>query len=322
MKAATFYAYGSPDQLKLEEVPKPTPGDHELLIKVFAASVNSWDWDLVRGAPFVIRLNAPTRPKHKVIGCDVAGRVESIGKKVTRFKPGDEVYGDISAYHWGGFAEYATADESAFARKSSMMTFEQAAATPQAGVLALQGLRDAGKIKAGDKVLLNGAGGGVGTFALQYAKSIGAEVTCVDSEKKLPMLKALGADRVIDFNKENFIHSKIQYDIILDVITQHSMSEYNRVLKPRGRLVVVGGSMKRIFQIMFFGKFYSRSTGKNFRLLMHKPEAADLDKLSELFESGKVKPVIDRTFPLSETAKAVQYLGQGLVKGKVVVKIC
>ncbi len=321
MKAVTYYNYGTSDQFKIEEVSKPVPGEHEVLIKVFAASVNSWDWDLLRGAPFVIRLNAPAKPKYQIIGCDVAGRVESIGKKVTRFKPGDEVYGDISACNWGGFAEYVSADENSLALKSSMMTFEQAAATPQAGVLALQGLRDVGKIKAGDKILLNGAGGGVGTFALQYAKSFGADVTCVDSEKKLTMLKALGADYLIDFKKENFIESNIQYDIILDVITQHSMSDYNRVLKPGGRLVVVGGSMKRIFQIMFFGKFYSSATGKSFRLLVHKPKASDLDTMCELFESGKVMPVIDRTFPLNETAKAVQYLGDGLVKGKVVVKV-
>jgi NADPH:quinone reductase-like Zn-dependent oxidoreductase len=297
------------------------PSPNEVLIKVFAASVNSWDWDLVRGSPFVIRLNAPSKPKYSIIGCDVSGRVESIGKNVKRFKPGDEVFGDISGCHWGAFAEYVTADEKVLALKSPSMTFEQAAAIPQAGVLALQGLRDVGKIKAGDKVLLNGAGGGVGTFALQYAKMLGAEVTCVDTEKKLIMLKALGADHVIDFNKENFIRNNMQYDIILDVITHHSMSEYARVLKPGGRLVIVGGSMKRVFQVMFLGKIYSAMTKKYPRLLMHQPKASDLDVLRELFNSGDVKPVIDRVFPLSETAKAIQYLGDGLAKGKVVVKV-
>jgi NADPH:quinone reductase-like Zn-dependent oxidoreductase len=321
MRAITYYNYGSTNHLKLEDVPTPTPSPNEVLIKVFAASVNSWDWDLVRGSPFVIRLNAPSKPKYKIIGCDVAGRVESIGKNVKRFKPGDEVFGDLSACHWGGFAEYVTADEKALALKSPSMTFEQAAAIPQAGVLALQGLRDVGKIKAGDKVLLNGAGGGVGTFALQYAKLLGAEVTCVDTEKKLTMLKALGSDHVIDFNKEDFIHSNIQYDIILDVITQHPMSEYARVLKPGGRLVIVGGNLKHVFQVMFLGKIYSALIGKYPRLLMHKPMATDLDVMRELFNSGDVKPVIDRVFPLSETAKAIQYLGDGLVKGKVVVKV-
>lgn len=321
MKAVTYYTYGTTDQLKLEEVPTPTPSPNEVLIRVFAASVNSWDWDLVRGSPFVIRLDAPKKPKHKIIGCDVAGRVESIGKNVTRFKPGDEVFGDLSACHWGCFAEYVTADENALALKSSAMTFEQAAATPQAGVLALQGLRDVAKIKASDKVLLNGAGGGVGTFALQYAKSLGAEVTCVDSEKKLTMLKALGADHVIDFRKDNFIQGSMQYDIILDVITQDSMAAYSRVLKPGGRLVVVGGDMKRIFQIMLFGKIYSAMAGKSFRLLVHRPKSADLDVMRELFDKGIVKPVIDRIFPLVDTPKAIQYLGDGLCKGKVVVKI-
>jgi NADPH:quinone reductase-like Zn-dependent oxidoreductase len=321
MKAITYYNYGTTDQLKLEDVPIPEPSPDEVLIKVFAASVNSWDWDLVRGSPFVIRLDAPAKPKHKVIGCDVAGRVEVIGKNVTRFKPGDEVFGDLSSCHWGCFAEYVTADEGVLAFKSSSMTFEQAAATPQAGVLALQGLRDVAKIKSSDKVLLNGAGGGVGTFALQYAKSLGAEVTCIDSEKKLTMLKALGADHVIDFNKEKFIDGNIQYDIILDVITQDSMAAYSRVLRPGGRLVVVGGNMKRIFQIMLFGKVYSAMAGKSFRLLVHRPKATDLDVMSDLFDKGIVKPVIDRTFPLSDTAKAIQYLGDGLCKGKVVVKI-
>jgi NADPH:quinone reductase-like Zn-dependent oxidoreductase len=321
MRAITYYNYGSTDHLKPEDVPTPAPAPNEVLIKVFAASVNSWDWDLVRGSPFVIRLNAPSKPKYKIIGCDVAGRVESIGKNVKRFRPGDEVFGDLSGCHWGAFAEYVTADEEVLALKSPSMTFEQAAAIPQAGVLALQGLRDVGKVKAGDKVLLNGAGGGVGTFALQYAKLLGAEVTCVDTEKKLTMLKALGADHVIDCNKENFIQNNIQYDIILDVITQHSMSAYAQVLKPGGRLVIVGGVMKRIFQVMFLGKIYSAMTGKYPRLLMHRPMATDLDVLRELFDSGHVKPVIDRVFPLSETSKAIQYLGDGLAKGKVVVKV-
>lgn len=321
MKAITYYRYGSTDHLKPEEVPAPIPSSNEVLIKVFAASVNSWDWDLIRGTPFVIRLNALTRPKYKIVGCDVAGRVESIGKNVTRFKPGDEVFGDLSACHWGGFAEYVTADEKAIALKSSSMTFEQAAATPQAGVLALQGLRDVGRIKAGDKVLLNGAGGGVGTFALQYAKSLGAEVTCVDSERKLTMLKALGADHVIDFAKDNFVDRNIQYDIILDVVAQYSMTAYNRVLKPGGRLVVVGGSMKRVFQIMFFGKLYSWLAGKSFRLLVHRPNATDLQVMAGLFDRGSVKPVIDRIFTLVDTPKAIQYLGDGLCKGKVVVKV-
>lgn len=321
MKAVTYYRYGSTDNLKLEDVPTPTPSDNEVLIKVYAASVNSWDWDLVRGEPFVIRLEGPSKPKHRIIGCDIAGRVEAIGKDVKRFKPGDEVFGDISGCHWGGFAEYVTADEKVLAFKSPSMTFEQAAAIPQAGVLALQGVRDVGKLRAGEKILLNGAGGGVGTFALQYAKSLGAEVTCVDSEKKLTMLKALGADHVIDYNEENFIRKNTQYDVILDVITQHSMSEYNRVLKPKGRLVVVGGNMKRIFQIMFFGKIYSSIIGKSLRLLIHRPKATDLATLRGLFDSSTVMPVIDKTFPLSDTGKAIQYLGDGNAKGKVVVKV-
>lgn len=321
MKAITYYRYGSPNELRLEEVRKPVPRDHEVLIKVYAASVNSWDCDLVRGEPFVIRLNAPFKPKHRIIGCDVAGRVEAIGRKVTRFKPGNEVFGDLSGCHWGGFAEYVTADEKVLALKPPSMTFEQAAAIPQAGLLALQGLRDVGRIQPGDKVLLNGAGGGVGTFALQYAKMIGAEVTCIDSERKLAMLKALGADRVIDYNKENFVHDHATYDIILDVITKHTMAEYGRVLNPKGRLVIVGGTMKRIFQVMLLGKMHSARIGRELRLLVHKPNVTDLNTMSELFESGTVKPVIDKVFQLSDTPKAVQYLTDGLSKGKVVVKV-
>jgi NADPH:quinone reductase-like Zn-dependent oxidoreductase len=320
MKAIVYHNYGSPDELNLEEVEKPVPADHEVLIKVFAASVNSWDWDLLKGEAFVIRMGGMQKPKYKILGADIAGRVESVGKQVTRFKPGDEVFGDISACHWGGFAEYVCADEKALAIKSPRMTFEQAAATPQAGLLALQGLRDVGEIKKGHKVLLNGAGGGVGTFALQYAKSIGTEVTCVDKTSKLDMLKSLGADYVIDYTKEDFTKNGKQYDLILDVVVYRPMHDYQRALAPHGRLIIVGGSIKRVLQFMLLWWPLSFFIDKKFKLLVYKPKHTDLEVMNTLFES-RVIPVIDRIYALNETARAAQDLGEGRVKGKAVIKI-
>ncbi|MCH8089835.1 MAG: NAD(P)-dependent alcohol dehydrogenase, partial [Chloroflexi bacterium] len=252
MKAIVYHKYGLPDVLGFEEVEKPTPRDDEVLVKVHAASINSWDWDLLRGRP-VVRMWGLFKPKYTIPGSDIAGRVEAVGRKVKQFQPGDEVYGDLSGCGWGGFAEYVCGRENALALKSTSMTFEEAAAVPQAGLLALQGLRDKIEIRPGHKVLMNGAGGGVGTFAIQIAKNLGAEVTGVDSARKFDMIRSLGADHVIDFAIEDFTKNGQQYDLILDVVASRSMFDYKRALSPHGTYVMIGGSGARILQVMLLG---------------------------------------------------------------------
>ena len=322
MKAIVYHKYGSPDVLKLEEVEKPTPKDDEVLVKVHAASLNSWDWDLLRG-DFINRLifGGFLKPKLKIIGCDIAGRVEAVGRSVTHFQPGDEVFGDISGAGWGGFAEYVCARENVLALKSASMTFDEAAAIPQAGVLALQGLRDTGQIQSGQKVLINGAGGGVGTFGIQMAKLFGAEVTGVDSTPKLHMMRSIGADHVIDYTQEDFTKNGQRYDLILDVVARRSLSDYKRALSPKGIFVMVGGSMPVIFQTLFLGPLISKTGGKKITALMHKPNPKDLNSMTELFEAGQVVPIIDRRYPLSEVAEAFRYFGEGHAKGKVVITL-
>jgi len=319
MKAIVYHKYGSPDVLELKEVEKPTPKGNEVLIKVHAASVNSWDWNLLRGTPFLVRLGGLLKPKYKILGADIAGRVEAVGRNVKQFQPGDEVFGDISGCGWGGFAEYVCARENALALKSASMTFEEAASVPQAAVLALQGLRDKGQIPPGQKVLINGAGGGVGTFAVQIAKTFGAEVTGVDSTGKLDMLRSIGADQVIDYTKEDFTKNGQRYDLILDVVAYRSIFDYKRALRPNGICVLVGGSMAAIFKALFFGSLITR--GKKIGVLMHKPNKNDLNSMKELFEAGKVVPVIDRHYPLSEVPEALRYFGEGHVQGKVVITV-
>ncbi|MDF2645847.1 MAG: NAD(P)-dependent alcohol dehydrogenase [Paenibacillus sp.] len=321
MKAIVYTKYGTTDVLKLKDVEKPTPKDNEVLIKVHAASVNSWDWDLLRGVPFMVRLEGLLKPKYKILGADIAGRVEAVGKDVKQYLPGDEVFGDISGCSWGGFAEYVCARENALTLKSTSMTFEKAAAIPQAAVLALQGLRDKGQIQKGQKVLINGAGGGVGTFAVQIAKSFGAEVIGVDSTKKLDMLKSIGADQVIDYTQVDFTQNGQRYDLILDVAGYRSIFDYKRALSPKGTYVMVGGSMSRIFQVMFLGPWISMTGNKKMGILMHKPNKNDQNFMQELFEAGKVAPVIDRCYPLSEVAEALRYFGEGHPKGKVVISV-
>jgi len=320
MKAIVYTKYGSPDVLRLEEVEKPTPKEDEVLVEVHAASVNDWDWGLLRGKPFVNRLLFGLRkPKVKILGCDIAGRVEAVGRNVKQFQPGDEVFGDISGCGMGGFAEYVCARENVLAPKSASMTYEQAAAVPQAAVLALQGLRK-GQIQPGQKVLINGAGGGVGTFGMQIAKSFGAEVTGVDSTRKLDMVRSIGADQVIDYTQEDFTQSGQRYDLILDVAAYHSIFDYKRALSPRGIYVMVGGSTARIFQAMFLGPLISMTGSKKMGILMHKPNK-DLAFMKELFEAGKVVPVIDGRYPLSEVPEALRYFGEGHAKGKIVITV-
>jgi NADPH:quinone reductase-like Zn-dependent oxidoreductase len=322
MKAIVCTKYGPPEVLKLEEVAKPTPKDNEVLVKIHAASINSWDWGLLRGTPFMNRLVfGLLKPKTKILGCDIAGRVEAVGRNVKQFQPGDEVFGDISGCGWGGFAEYVCASENALALKSAGMTFEQAAAVPQAGLLALQGLRDKGHIQKGQKVLINGAGGGAGTFAVQIAKSYGAEVTGVDSTGKLDMLRSIGADHVIDYTQEDFTKNGQHYDLVLDVVTYRSIFDYKRVLSPKGIYVMLGGgSWARVYQTMFLGPWISMTGSKKMGILMHKPNKG-LAFMKELLEAGKVVPVIDKRYPLSKVPEALRYFGKGDAKGKVVITV-
>ena len=322
MKAIVYQKYGSPDVLELKEVEKPTPKDNEVLIKVHAAAVNSTDLGFLEGKPFVVRLMLGLlKPKLKILGCDIAGRVEAVGRNVKQFQPGDEVFGDISGCGLGGFAEYVCARENVLALKPDGMTFEEAAAVPQAAVLALQGLRNKGQIQPGQKVLINGAGGGVGTFAVQIAKSFGAFVTGVDSTGKLDMMRSIGADRVIDYTQEDFTKNGQVYDLILDVVTYRSIFDYKRVLGPKGIYVMLGGgSWARVYQTMFLGPLISMTGSRKMGILMHKPNKG-LAFIKELFEAGKVVPVIDRRYSLSKVAEALRYFGEGHAKGKVVITL-
>ena len=322
MKAIVFTKYGPPDVLQLKEVEKPTPKDDEVLVKVHAASVNSYDWELLRGTFFSRLFFGLLKPKIKILGVDIAGRVEAVGRNVKQFQPSDEVFGDISACGWGGFAEYVCASENALALKSASMTFEQVAAVPQAAVLALQGLRDKGQIQPGQKVLINGGGGGgVGTFAVQIAKSFGADVTGVDSTKKLDMMRSIGADLVIDYTQEDFTKNGQRYDLILNVAAYGSIFDYRRALSPKGIYVMTGGSVARIFQTGLLGPWISMTGSKKMGSLMHKPNNRDLVFMNELLEAGKITPVIDRRYPLSEVAEALRYFGEGHAQGKVVITV-
>jgi NADPH:quinone reductase-like Zn-dependent oxidoreductase len=321
MKAIVYEKYGSPDVLELKEVEKPAPKDNEVLIKVHAASINSWDWDMLTGRPLEYRLFfGLLKSKHKILGCDIAGRIEAVGSNIKQFHPGDDVFGDLCEGSWGGFAEYVCARDNELTLKPAAMSFEEAAATPQAGLLALQGLCDKREIEPGQRILINGAGGGVGTFAIQIAKSFGAEVTGVDSAGKLDMMISLGADHVIDYTQEDFTRNGKCYDLIFDVKTDRSIFDYKRALSSNGLYVTVGGKSARILQLAIFGSLISMTGNKKLTLIMHKPNK-DLNNLNELFESGKVKPIVDRCFPLSKTAEAFQYYGEGQFKGKVVIFI-
>lgn len=322
MKAIVYSRYGSPEVLQLTEVLKPTPKANEVLVKVRAASINSWDWDLLTGKPYIYRLLfGLCKPKLPILGADIAGRVESVGRDVTKFKSGDEVFGDISGCGWGGFAEYVCARESFLALKSSNLSFPAAAAIPQAAILALQGLRDQGRLQKGQKVLINGAGGGVGTFAVQIAKASGAEVTGVDLPGKLEQLRTLGANHVIDYTQLDFSRTGLQYDLILDVACHRSIFDYLQALRPQGKYVMIGGSVIRILQLLLVGRFIALATGKNMSILNHKPKAQDLDFMNAMVARGEVTPVIERCYPLSEVPDALRYFGQGQAQGKIVITL-
>ena len=320
MKAIVYYKYGSPDVLKLEEYEKPIPKDDEVLIKIHAVSINGSDREGLIGKPLYARLGGIWKPGYPILGSDIAGRVERVGKNITQFQPGDEVFGEIPGYH-GGFAEYACAPERTLARKPAGLTFEQAAAIPQAGVVALQGILEKGHVQPGQKVLINGAGGGAGTFAVQLAKLHGAEVTGVDNTIKIDYLRSLGADHVIDYTRQDFTKTGKQYDLILDVIAHRSAFAYRRALKPNGTYFFVGGSVATLFQILLLGPWIKKSTGRNIRLLIVSQNNKDRIAITELCEAGKVSPVIDRQYPLSQVAEALRYVGEGRARGKVVITV-
>ena len=320
MKAIVHTKYGSPDVLRLKEVERPTPKDNEVLIKVQAVSVNRSDWEGLTGSPLYARFGGLLRPRYQILGSDIAGRVEMVGRNVLQFQTGDEVFGDTS-FRMGGFAEYACALEKTLAVKPAKMTFEEAAAIPQGAVIALQGIRNKGQIQPGQKVLINGAGGGAGMFAVQLAKLYGAEVTGVDNAGKLDFVHSLGADHVIDYIKEDFTKNGQQYDLILDVIANRSVFAYKRALRPNGSYFAVGGSASRLFQILLLGPWINRTTAKNIRILAVPQNRKDLISIKELCEAGKIVPVIDRRYSLSDVPEALRYVGEGRAKGKVVIVV-
>jgi NADPH:quinone reductase-like Zn-dependent oxidoreductase len=324
MKAIICTKYGSPDVLQLQEVAKPAPQDDEVLIKIHAASINARDWRFMRAKPFFVRLMPGSlfHPKNKVLGADVAGRVEAIGSNVKQFKPGDEVFGYLpSATGRGTFAEFVCANEKAITLKPANLTFEQAAAVPEAAMTALQGLRDKGNIQPGQKVLIQGASGGVGTFAVQIAKSFGAEVTGVCSTRNLEMVRSIGADHVIDYKKEDFTKNGQQYDLILAVSGYHPILDYLKALKPEGTYVVAGGSILQLIQAAGNKKRNSNTGGQKTYVVSLVQSQKDLILIKELLESGKIVPVIDGCYPLSKTPEAFWYFEKVHPRGKVIISV-
>ncbi len=321
MRAIVYSEYGSPDVLRLEEVEKPVPKEDEVLVRVCATSVNDWDWALIYGETTNRLLHGITKPKLRILGGDVAGRVEAVGAKVSAFGPGDEVYGDLCMAGFGTFAEYVCAPAQALINKPAGMTFEQAAAIPQAGMLAVQGLIDVGEIGSGkNRVLLNGAGGGVGTFALQLAKTYGVEVTCVDSAEKLDMLSELGADHVIDYRQVDFTRDGQRYDLILDPKSTRSPYDYARALAPEGIYVTVGGQSWRLFQAFVLGRLISKTHNKHIRVVALKPNK-DLAFVNAEFEAGRLVPIIDGPYKLEDTAKALHRFASAEHLGKIVITV-
>jgi NADPH:quinone reductase-like Zn-dependent oxidoreductase len=322
MKAIFYHNYGSPDVLKCEEIGKPTAGDNEVLIKVRAASVNPLDWHCMRGTPYIVRILAGLRkPKVTRLGVDVAGQVEAVGRNVTQFKPGDEVFGSCR----GAFAEYACTSESAVAMKQDNVTFEQAASVPLAALTALQGLRDKGQIQPGQKILINGAAGGVGTFAVQIAKSFGADVTGACSTRNVDMVRSIGADQVVDYTQEDFTQSGQRYDLILDSVGNHSLLACRRVLNPKGIYIAVGGPsgpwMIGPLARAITAPVLSRFVSQNLVMLLARRSKEDLTMMHELMEAGKVTPVIDKRYRLSEVPEAIRYLEEGHARGKIVITL-
>lgn len=320
MKTIVHTKYGPPDVLEFQEMEKPAPMDNEVLIKVYAASINAYDWHLLTADIVLVRLMSGglLKPNDMRLGADIAGQVEAVGKNVKQFQPGDEVFGDIGL---GSLAEYACGSESRLVLKPASMTFEQAAAIPMAALTALQGLRDKGQIQPGQKVLINGAGGGVGTFAVQIAKSFGAEVTAVCGTRNLDTARSLGADRVIDYAREDFTKNGQRYDLIFAVNGYHSIFDYRRALSPNGIYVMAGGSLAQLFQGFLLGPRLSKSDGKKMGSFMANINQKDLAFVIGLIEAGKVKPVIAKRYPLCDAAEAFRYLGEGHAQGKIIITV-
>lgn len=320
MRAFVYDQYGLPEVLRLQEVPKPSPGSNEVLVKIKAVSVNDWDWSLVRGKPFVIRMmHGIRKPSINTPGVDIAGEVEAVGPRVTRLKPGDKVYGDLSECGFGGFAEYVCAPESHLSVKPTTLSFAEASAMPHAALLAYQGLIRDGKIRPGHKVLINGAGGGVGSLGIQIAAMYDAEVDGVDSNDKFGMMQSLGFNNLIDYKKEDFTRSGRQYDIILDTKTNRPAFHYARALKKEGKYITVGGDMNRLLSVLVSGSMLPAFSRKKLKVLNLKPNKG-LASITHMAEEGKLKPLIDGPYPFEEIPRLVQYFGDGLHKGKVVIE--
>jgi NADPH:quinone reductase-like Zn-dependent oxidoreductase len=322
MKAVVYSQYGLPHVLEIKEVEKPTPKSNEVLVKNFASSVNSFDWDLVRGKPAIYRLMFGLfKPQNTIIGIDVAGTVVAVGENVTRLKVGDAVFGDASPCGFGAFAQYVCVSENLLALKPEGISFEEAGSLPHSAVLALQSLNSVPDFKPGLKILINGAGGCVGPIVIQLAKQKGAEITAVDSTDKFEMLQKLGADFLIDYKTEDFTKSGKRYDVIIDLLAQRSVFTYNRCLNSKGVLSVVGGKPWRLIEIALVGMLLSKLNGKKLGLLVHRPNVADLDYLASKVADGSLKPIIDNTYPLENVAEAIQKIGDGNLLGKALIKI-
>ena len=323
MKAIVYTKYGPPDVLHLEEVKKPALNEDQVLVKVYAASINAGDWHMLTADPFPMRLMGVGlfKPKNTILGADIAGCVEAVGRNVKQFRPGDAVFGDVFGLGSGSFAEYVSVPESALALKPSNVSFEEAASVPVAALTALHGLRDLGHIQPGQKVLINGASGGVGTFAVQIAKAFGAEVTAVCSTRNLEMAHSIGADHVIDYTKEDFTQNGRQYDLILAANGYHPLSAYRRALTPQGIYVFTGGLPAQIVQSLLLGPLMSKSDGRKMTSVMKRANQKDLLFIRDLLEDGKIRPVIEECYPLSRTAEAFRYCEKGHTRGKVVITI-
>jgi len=321
MKAILLKEYGLPNTLEIGDVEKPIPNNKEVLVRIHSASINDWDWGLVRGKPFVIRLFYGLRkPKINIPGIDISGKIEAVGGKVSSFKIGDEIYCDLSDCGCGGFAEYVCVPENEFSLKPSIISHNDASALPHAGLLALQGLVEKGKVKSGQSVLINGAGGGVGTLGIQILKPYGVKVTGVDSDEKLDLMKSLGFDSVMDYKKVDFTATGEKYDLILDTKSYKSVFKYARSLKKNGSYITMGGSMYRLLEITLFGSLISIFTGKKLSVLIYKPNKG-LDQFSKLVEKGQIKPVVDGPYEFDKIPELIQYFGEGRHLGKIVVEI-
>lgn len=318
MRALVYDRYGPPENLRLEELPQPCAGAGEVVVRVHAASVNSWDWDALTGS-LLGRIDGPLRPARKVLGVDIAGVVTSVGAGVSRFKPGDAVFGDISGDAWGGFADYAKAKAEILAPKPEGLSFIHAASLPQAGVIALQTLRRRPELGPSDTILINGAGGGVGTFAIQMARALGAKVVAVDRAQKQEALIALGADAFIDYEQTNFTAQRNRYDLIIDVISTRTIGDYRNALRDGGNLVVVGGRVPSLLSVGVMGRLAGKRRGQKLELLIHRPSADDNAELARHCLSGTLKPVIDSIYPLEEGAAALSRIGSGMAVGKVII---